>query len=190
MKVTILGKKVIVYRGMDLNTPLSIELVVGDEVEIVDTTKKDGVDWMKVILSNGEHGYILGDTKAKVVKEWSAAEMKKDLRLWGFLLIAFGIISIAIAWLLDPTWRGVLTSLGIFGGLLTVVGILALLIQRRGMFIVIGISLLIVGIRNIIDGGGWIILGFSQILLGIQEISKFSKYAPSKARENSTVHKD
>lgn len=39
MKVTILDKKVIVYRDKDLNTPL-VELVAGNEVELGKTVKK------------------------------------------------------------------------------------------------------------------------------------------------------
>ena len=108
-------------------------------------------------------------------KEWTAADMKKDLRGWGFGLIVLGVVSFVLAGFLDPVW----------GGLLIVIGVLALLIQRRGMFIVIGIGLLLAGIMNIIPVAGefqvfWAIFGFLQLYWGVQEIRKFRKYAPRK----------
>lgn len=97
--------------------------------------------------------------------------MKKDLRSWGFGLIVIGIISIVLAGFLDPIW----------GGVLIVLGLLTLFIQRRGMFIVIGIALCLARIINITMGsGGWTIFGFFQLYWGVQEIRKFWKYASSK----------
>ncbi len=103
------------------------------------------------------------DTEKKVI------DIKKELISWGYGLIIIGIISIVLADFLDPIW----------GGILIVLGILTLIIQQRGMFIVIGIGLLLAGIMNIIGGefGGWTVFGFFQLYWGAQEISKFWKYA-------------
>lgn len=48
-----------------------------------------------------------------------------------------------LAGFLDPAW----------GAVLIVIGALTLLIQRRGMFIVVGMALLLAGIMNIGAGG-------------------------------------
>ena len=97
------------------------------------------------------------------------AQMKKELKGWGIGLIVIGAISIVLSGFLDPVW----------GGLLIVIGVLTLIIQKRGMFIVIGIGLLLAGLLNILSGGlgGWTVFGILQIYWGIQEIRKFSKYS-------------
>jgi hypothetical protein len=96
------------------------------------------------------------------------AEMKKDLRSWGFGLIAMGVISVMLSGFLDPIW----------GCILIIVGVLSLFIQRRGMFIVFGIILILAGIMNIAAGefGGWSVFGFFQLYWGTREIRKFRKY--------------
>jgi len=99
--------------------------------------------------------------------------MKRDLRLWGIALIVLGVIHFAAARFLDPVW----------GGIIIVIGILNLCIHRRGMYIVNGSALLLVGIMNILSSIptgsiGWIIFGLLQLWWGATEIRKFSKYAP------------
>ncbi|WP_456324103.1 hypothetical protein [Desulfonauticus submarinus] len=105
--------------------------------------------------------------------EKMVAGIKKDLRSWGFGLIGIGIISIVLSGFLDPIW----------GGVLIVLGVLTLVIQQRGMFIVIGIGLLLAGIMNITAGEceGWTVFGFFQLYWGAQEIRKFWKYASLEA---------
>lgn len=95
--------------------------------------------------------------------------LKKDLRGWGGGLIIMGIISFLLSGFLDPIW----------GGILIAIGVATLIIQQRGMFIIIGIGLVLAGIMNISAGGGWKIFGFLQIYWGVQEIRKFNKYAIS-----------
>ena len=106
-------------------------------------------------------------------------DMEKDLQGWGFGLLAIGAISIFTSFL-DPVW----------GGILIAIDILTLLVQRRGMFIVIGIGLLLAGVMNITSSlisinageGGcfdifWIVFGVLQLLWGVNELLKFGRYA-------------
>lgn len=139
----------------------------------------------QLLLERGEtlpdQKKVLNENQVQEIKEEAqtpektVADMKKDLRSWGFGLIAIGVISIVLKFL-DPVW----------GGVLIVIGVLTLLIQRRTMFITIGICLLLAGIMNIGSGsgefGGWTIFGILQIYWGIQEIRKFWKYGPTAAK--------
>jgi|WetSurMetagenome_2_1015567.scaffolds.fasta_scaffold74332_3 hypothetical protein len=106
------------------------------------------------------------------------AEMKKDLREWGFGLIFIGLVSLNFDYVnifgafLDPGW-------GLF---LIVIGILSLLVKNRSMFIIIGISLILAGISNIYESRNdlskfWIIFGILQLYWGAQEIRKFGLYS-------------
>ena len=108
------------------------------------------------------------ETKAAQL-ETLGAEMKRDLRGWGFGLVGIGIISIVFSTFLDPVW----------GGILIAVGVLCFRIKRRGMYIVVGIVLMLAGIMNIfgVESGRWTIFGVFQIGLEIYEIRKFWKYA-------------
>jgi len=119
---------------------------------------------------------IASDTSSEAQEETKAAkletlwaEMKSDLRSWGFGLAGIGIISIVFSGFLDPVW----------GGILIVLGVLCFLIKRRGMYIAIGTGLMLAGIMNIFSGefGGWTIFGVFQIGFGIYEVRKFWKYA-------------
>jgi len=121
----------------------------------------------------------------KDAKEWTAADMKKDLRILGFLFIVIGIIPVLAGWMikvLDPIFGMVFIVLGIFA---IVLGILAILIPRRGMFIMFGISLLLGGIMTMVLGELNVIRtigAFIQLYFGVQEIRKFWKYDSSKVR--------
>ena len=80
--------------------------------------------------------------------------MEKDIRNWGIWLIVLGVVHFIAAGYLDPVW----------GGIIIIIGILNLCIRRRGMFIVNGAALILVGIMNIsgslLEGfGGWTVLG-------------------------------
>ncbi len=102
----------------------------------------------------------------------SSDAMKKDIRRWGIWLIILGIIHFIAAGYLDPVW----------GGIIIIIGILNLCIRRRGMFIVNGAALILVGIMNIsgslLDGfGGWTVFGVLQLVWGAKEIKKFGRYA-------------
>ena len=121
-------------------------------------------------------GKQLIETQSEAQEETEAAqletlraEMKRDIRSWGFGLLVIGVIHIVFLEFLDPIW----------GGILIAIGISCLFIKRRGMYIVIGIALILAGIMNILftGFGGWTIFGVFQIGLGIHQIRRFSKYA-------------
>jgi hypothetical protein len=100
-----------------------------------------------------------------------AAAMTKELRNWGIGLIVLGIVHIVLAQFLDAGW----------GMVIILIGILNLTIRHRGMFMVNGMALFLVGLMNILGsiGGGsaWAGFGVMQLVWGVQEINKFRKYA-------------
>ncbi len=96
--------------------------------------------------------------------------MVDDLKSWGWGLIIVGFLHLRIPFL-SPAW----------GLILIAIGILAFLIKNRGMFIAIGIGIILAGVMNILGGmtsesSFWPIFGCLQIYWGIKEITKFSKY--------------
>ena len=93
--------------------------------------------------------------------------MRRELRGWGVGLMVLGVVHLFIPFL-DPVW----------GIVIMAVGALNLLLPRRGMFIVNGIALLLVGLMNIFGGGfgGFTIFSGFQIFWGVQEFQKFPKY--------------
>jgi len=143
-------------------------------------------DTVTVRPENGRRAFILRLDKAgkRHLQSWlpprSAAEMRKDLLSWGIGLIAIGILHFLLAGFLDPVW----------GGVIITIGVLNLLIRKRGMYIVNGMALILVGIMNFSSsviastGGisGWSIFGTFQVIWGIQEIRKFAQYAPKPSR--------
>lgn len=108
-----------------------------------------------------------GQTEA-TAREILQAEMKRDIRSWGVALIVLGAIHIVFSAFLDPIW----------GGIIIAIGISCLFIRRRGIYIVIGIALILAGTMNILftSFGGWTIFGAFQVGFGIYEARKFWKY--------------
>lgn len=101
----------------------------------------------------------------------AADVMAKDLGSWGVALIVMGVLHFVLAGFLEPLW----------GVVLIIIGVLALAIRERGMFLVIGGSLLLAGIWNIVTslaegGGGWTFFGALQLYWGVKEMSKFGRY--------------
>lgn len=95
--------------------------------------------------------------------------MRKELGGWGGGFVVMGILHLALAGFLDPVW----------GIVLIVLGVLNLIIRYRGMFIVNGIALIVVGLMNAFGGafGLWSLFGAFQIYWGIKEIAKYGRYA-------------
>jgi hypothetical protein len=123
------------------------------------------------IKQDGEqYKFILDKAGWSRLREWlpkkAASELKKELRKWGLGLIALGFIHLVLTSFLDPVW----------GVLIIITGALNLLIQRKGMFIVNGIAILLAGLMNMSAGGGWKFFGMMQIMWGVQEIRKFKEY--------------
>jgi hypothetical protein len=50
------------------------------------------------------------------------------------------------------------------------------LITNRGMFVLNGICLVVVGLMNMSAGGGWKLFGLLQIVWGVQEMRKMSRF--------------
>lgn len=108
--------------------------------------------------------------------------MEEDLRSWGIGLIVMGGLHFVIPFLATE-----------WGMILIPMGLMSLFIKRRGMFIVIGLSLIIVGLLNIFGSlkvgvGFWPIYGTFQIYWGIKEIAKFGKYG--RADINDSFSRD
>jgi len=97
------------------------------------------------------------------------SNLKKELRSWGIGLMVLGIVHLFVE-ALNPAW----------GIIIIVIGIINMLVIKRGMFIVNGIALLLVGVLNLAAAAetsyGWAIFGILQIIWGIQEIRKFKRY--------------
>ncbi len=92
--------------------------------------------------------------------------MRNELAGWGAGLILFGALHIVLSSLLDPTW----------GVMLIGVGVLTLAVRRAGMFIVIGLMLLLAGFGNLLAGPS-LLFGGLQIYWGIQEMRKYGAYS-------------
>lgn len=103
----------------------------------------------------------------------SVGEMKRDLRIWGSVLVAIGIFGILLSGFLDPVW----------GIVLVIFGATALGIQERSMFIPLGMALLFAGLINLSAGGFGVesIFGLLMVVLGAQEIRTIRIYAPTSA---------
>jgi hypothetical protein len=114
--------------------------------------------------------FILDKADWTRLLEWlpkkTASELKNELRKWGIGLIALGFIHLVLTNFLEPVW----------GVLIIIIGALNLLIQRRGMFIVNGVAILLAGVMNMTAGGGWKFFGMMQIMWGVQEIRKMKEY--------------
>ena len=107
------------------------------------------------------------EKKSKVV------DMKQDLRSWGIGLIIVGIISQIFSGFFSSYW----------GVILILIGLVTLFIQEKKIYLLIGGSLVIVGLLNIIIGehnsliaggqSGWAIFGMLQIYWGVKEFRKY-----------------
>jgi len=101
--------------------------------------------------------------------------MRSSLHGWGFFFIIGGVISNFVPEILDPTW----------GRLLIILGVIINLIPKRGMFILIGSVLMIVGLLNfsLIEGFGWFkIIAILQMILGYSQFKNYSKYGSTQSK--------
>jgi hypothetical protein len=98
------------------------------------------------------------------------AKLKENMRGWGIGLIILGIIQIAVSVLSTE-----------YGIVLIIIGVINLIIPRRGMYIANGIALFIAGALNIVvsieeEVFRLIMFAILQIVWGFLEIRKFFKY--------------
>jgi hypothetical protein len=102
-------------------------------------------------------------------------QMVADLGAWGVILIILGFIHIIAAGILDPVW----------GVTIIIIGIVSLAYRSKNMYIVLGLTLITVGLLNISAGpGGWKVFGIIQIILGIKEMAKYSIVIDSEPEIN------
>ena len=104
------------------------------------------------------------------MSEHNGPTMSQELAGWGAGLLIIGIGHLFIP-MLAYEWGLVLIPLGVA----------SLIVRKRFMFIVIGASLILVGLLNLVGTlaggvGAWTAFGALQIYWGIKEIRKFSKY--------------
>ncbi len=122
-------------------------------------------------VAAGHDALTRNENAAEEKKRQARAEMKQDIQSWGAILILIGIISIALAAILQPIW----------GIMLIVTGILSLFYQQRFMFLIIGAALLLAGVMNFLAGlegnPGPVFLSLLQGYWGVQELLKFKKYS-------------
>lgn len=79
MKVKILDPRVTVYAEMDLNSTPLTQLVADNEVELGGVKKKEGKDWVAVVLPGGQKGYLSGETKIYPIKQVSLLQKDVDV---------------------------------------------------------------------------------------------------------------
>jgi len=113
------------------------------------------------------------------MKEKKRPNAKQDIMGWGFGLIIMGVLHFCIPALAEA-----------WGVVLVAMGILCLAIQHRGVYIMIGIGLMAIGLLNLVAGaesGGkfWAVYGVFQIYWGIKELIKFGKCRKIETRETS-----
>lgn len=107
-------------------------------------------------------------------KQAQIGTMGRDIRDWGVGLVVMGIIHFVLAGSMDPVW----------GVILVVIGAVCLFVRHRGMYIVIGVALVIVGSMNFVAVytglGAWSILGVLQIGFGVHQIPKYWKHGAAR----------
>lgn len=108
----------------------------------------------------------------KKVSENLKAAMLTAIRNRGAGLVVWGIAHFVFSNYLDARW----------GAILLAIGVVNLASPRRGLFILNGLALILVGIWNIYTnffGGIWgfYMIGGMQILWGIEEIERFGHFA-------------
>lgn len=108
-------------------------------------------------------------------------ELLNDLKGWGGGLILMGIIHFALSSVLWAEW----------GVVLIIIGALCFMIKHRGMFILLGLSLVFIGVMNGLGGlesgtGFWSVFGCMQVYWGIKEMVKFKTYG-ADSHENSSA---
>ena len=126
------------------------------------------------------------DKNTEKINEAKKIDINQYCLTLGLILIVLGGLHLIFTNYLSYEW----------GVILIIIGIISLVYRSKVMIRVFGISLIVVGVLNILTTlifsgflSFWIILGIVQIVLGIQEYKKFkyvkenSKYLERKKRE-------
>jgi len=159
-------------------------LVMLDEAQNEENYEEIHATIKQIVMGRGDDFRETNKTKFIVnslIEEMNDFNLliRKELRYWGVGLIISGIIHLILYEYLDPIW----------GVIIIVVGVLALLYQKREMFVVLGAGMLLAGVGNIASGmlseSFWSSYGLLQLYWGYKEIKKFKLYAPLKEEDTS-----
>lgn len=113
----------------------------------------------------------------KAANEVMKTAVSVAIRNRGMSLVAWGIIQFVFSNYLEPKW----------GIAFVIIGLLNLAFPRRALFLVNGLTLVIVGIWNtslgFVDGNiFWRWFGMAQVLWGGEEIQRFDHYSPANIK--------
>ena len=97
-------------------------------------------------------------------------DINEYCKMVGLIFIGLGVLHIILSSFLSAWW----------GGLLIILGIISVSYRKRVIILVVGITLIIVGLLNISIliyevNTFWLILGVFQIIWGIQELKRYSR---------------
>jgi len=125
----------------------------------------------KVVAGEEEQAETVTEEQAEAVAEEQVVTVAEDIGSWGIGLIVMGILHFYLDFL-SAEW----------GMVLIPIGVLCLAVRHRGMYILLGLALMLVGVLNVTDSiqggmGFWPVFGFMQVYWGFQEIAKFWKSA-------------
>ncbi|MCX6054382.1 MAG: DUF4062 domain-containing protein [Chloroflexi bacterium] len=132
----------------------------------------------------------------------------EPLQGFGFILLFGGVISLLLSLIENPIWRGILIALGaltfviqrvgeiqfLWAVILLIIGVLALLIKWRGMYVLIGVAMIAASLGNFLGGkfAAWTLYGISQlitslILFGIFRDQQSQKRSSANLKEDQVV---
>ena len=93
-------------------------------------------------------------------------KMKKDIRSWARWLIGIGIVSLALSFLLDPTW----------GLMLIIVGFASFYFCESAIFVIYGSILAWAAISNLVAGPAWAVFALVQAFIAFKVFRQFGKW--------------
>lgn len=131
-------------------------------IPLEENSEQENVGVVESLKNLPDDLYALPDAKAArqyqpvqqseiVIRE----KMLKGVRSWGWTAIVLGVVHFVFGGFLNPSW----------GVTLILVGGLSFFIRESPMYVVYAITMLWVGISNLISGGlgGWTLMGLMQL---------------------------
>jgi hypothetical protein len=80
MKARIIEKAAVVYIEADISSPFLAELRIGTEIELGETKRAGGMEWVAATLGDGRQGYIPGDTRVFFVRHAKLVQEEVEVR--------------------------------------------------------------------------------------------------------------
>jgi hypothetical protein len=93
-------------------------------------------------------------------------KMKKDIRSWALWLIGIGIVSLALSFMLDPSW----------GLMLMIVGFSSFYFCESAIFVIYGSLLAWAAISNLMAGSVWAVFAAVQAVIALKIFRQFGKW--------------